>query len=71
MAMRALRELDVISIPKILARHERVKVEGTVVWFVEGASFATIECQCVEDNADGLKTKLLDVQLSDLGVSEA
>jgi hypothetical protein len=60
------QEIDVVSIPEIIADRERVKPQGTVVWYVDGAPYATVECQCTDDNPDGLKTKLLDVQLLDL-----
>jgi len=64
--MWTLHELAVVAISDEIARQERVDAEGTVVWYVDGAPFATVECQCIDDNPDGLKTKLLDVQLPEL-----
>jgi hypothetical protein len=60
------QELEVVGIPEAIAEKERVKPQGTVVWYVEGAPYATVECQCIDNYPEGLSTKLLDVQLPDL-----
>lgn len=62
----AMRELDEVLIPRELAEAERVEPQGTVVWFLSGATFATVECRVVDNNPDGLKTKLLDVAVDTL-----
>jgi hypothetical protein len=64
--MTAFQELDVVGIPKAIAARERVNDRGTIVWHVEGAPYVTVECRCLDDNPDGLNTKLLDIELSDL-----
>jgi hypothetical protein len=63
-------ELDYVDLPATLAARERVNPKGTVVWFTDAADYATIECGCLDDNPDGLATKLLDVPLSELRAAQ-
>lgn len=64
--MQTIKELDEVSIPQKLAQAERVEGRGTVVWHLPGAQFVTVECKIIDDNPEGLRTKLLDVAVSDL-----
>jgi hypothetical protein len=64
--MKTPGELAEVEIPQALARREGVSAYGTVVWSSEGASHVTVECRLLADNADGLRTKLLDVPVAEL-----
>jgi hypothetical protein len=61
-----LRELAEVLIPSDLADSKGVENSGTVVWYVPGAVYATVECRVIDNNADGLKTELLDVNVNDI-----
>ena len=64
--MEALKELDRVSIPEYLAQSRGVYSCGTIVWYVPGATFATVECLKIDDNKDGLKTEVIDINVEDL-----
>jgi hypothetical protein len=61
-----IKELDEVTIPSHLAETLGVVAHGTIVWYVHGADFATVECAIVENNPDGLETKLVDVDINKL-----
>ena len=61
---RPLREVDVVEIPEKTASEAGARPRGTVVWYVEGAPFATVECRLLGD--DPLRTVLIDVPVVDL-----
>ncbi len=58
-----IKELDVVCIPNDLADREGVERQGTVVWYVEGAPYVTVECAVLGGVGIGDKTKLLDIDL--------
>ncbi len=59
-----LKELDEVCIPHDIADRERVEERGTIVWYVEGASYATIECAVLGGTGVGDETKLLDISVT-------
>lgn len=61
-----MKELDEVDIPIEIAEKEGVFSFGTVVWYLDGAPFATVECTVLKDNPDWLETKLLDIDIKDL-----
>jgi len=61
-----VRELDQVTIPTHVAESFEIVPHGTIVWYVDGAGFATVECAVAADNPDGLETKLVDVDISEL-----
>jgi hypothetical protein len=58
-------ELESVTIPEATARLNGVIARGTIVWFVAGADYATVECTEVGGRA-GLDSRLVDVPLDDL-----
>lgn len=44
MSDKSFRELDEVRIPRELAALEKVSELGTIVWYVEGASYASVDC---------------------------
>lgn len=61
-----MKELDEVIIPAHIAESVGVVPHGTIVWYVDGADFATVECAVAADNPDGLETKLIDVDIKEL-----
>ena len=64
--MSQIKELAVVTIPETIAAQAEVEAQGTVVWFLDEADIATVECQCIHNNPDGLVTKLLDIPVADM-----
>ena len=59
-------ELDAVMVPQALATDEGVEGKGAIVWHVASAPYATVECRVLDENPDGLRTKLLDIPIADL-----
>jgi hypothetical protein len=63
MSDKSFRELDEVRIPRELAALEKVSELGTIVWYVEGASYATVECALLGEEGSRAQTKFLDVEV--------
>ena len=61
-----MQELDEVAIPDHIAEKLGIVAHGTIVWHVEGAGHATVECAVTGVNPDGLETKLVDVDINEL-----
>jgi hypothetical protein len=61
---QAFRELDEVTIPSDIAEREGVVQHGTVVWYVDGAPYATIECAVLGSTGIGNNTKLIDIEVN-------
>jgi len=61
-----MKELDEVTIPPYIAEKFGVVGSGTIVWYVQGANYATVECAVIGDNLQGLETKLVDVDINEL-----
>jgi hypothetical protein len=65
----SMKELDEVVIPHHISIKSGVVELGTIVWYVCGADYATVECAVVGDNPEGIQTKLIDVDINDLRLS--
>jgi len=62
----SLKELDEVFIPQEVSDLEGVELRGTIVWYIDGASYATIECAVRGGTGVGDETKLLDIDVNSI-----
>jgi hypothetical protein len=65
-SMVQIRELDEVLIPEPVAKLHGTESTGTVVWFVSGSRFATVECKVINSTKFPPETKLVDVPIGDI-----
>jgi hypothetical protein len=61
-----MKELDEVIIPSHIAEKLGIVESGTIVWYIKGASYATVECAVTGDNPQGIETKLVDVDINEI-----
>ncbi len=60
------KELDRVRISDSLADHHGVLSDCTIVGYMPGAPFLTIECRCTGLDSSALETVIFDVALDEV-----